>query len=272
MTMHGVLDVPEADYHQHPALSASGARKLLPPSCPARFKWERDNPSPPRAVFDFGSAAHALVLGAGADIVVIEHDDWRTKAAKEARDQAHAEGKTPLLTRDYEQVKAMAAALTDHPIVRVLFDPDHGKPEQSLFWTDDTGINLRARLDWLPDTADGRMIVSDYKTCASAAPDQISKALHNYGYAMQAAWYLAGVDALNLADDAAFVFVFQEKDPPYLVTVAEPDRAAIIYGHNKMRRAIDVYRECIETDTWPGYSDDVLLARLPGWVEREVYA
>lgn len=274
VTTEGVHDVPIDDYHADPvpdgSLSASGAKKLLPPSCPARFHHEREHPPAPTSTFDIGHAAHKLILGDGPELVVVDHDDWRTKAAKEARDEAHARGAVPLLARDHDQVQAMAAALREHPIVGNLFDADHGRPEQSLFWADDrTRVWRRARLDWLPDPIDGqRMIVADYKTCASADPDTLERAVHNYGYHLQAAWYLDGIHALGLADDAAFVFVFQEKAAPYLVTVAELDARALQVGRALARQAIDIYVECATADHWPGYSDAVELLRLPAWVEN----
>ena len=101
----GVLDdLPDPEYHAHPALSSSGARKLLPPSCPARFKWERDNPPPSRPALDIGSAAHKQVLGVGADIVVVEADDWKTKAAQETRKAAYAAVQIPLLRYEKQMV------------------------------------------------------------------------------------------------------------------------------------------------------------------------
>lgn len=268
----GVYTMPSETYHADPvpggSLSSSGARKLLPPSCPARFRWETDHPPTSKAVYDFGHAAHTLVLGAGPEIAVIHADDWRTKAAKNARDAAHAAGLVPLLDCDYAVVQAMAAALAAHPAARALFDPSAGSPEQSLFWRDErTGITRRGRLDWLPDAGSGRLIIPDYKTCRSADLASIAKAIHSYGYHCQAAWYRDAVMAVGHADDAAFVFVFQEKEPPYLVTVVEPDLVALRLGAALNRKAIDIYVECVESGRWPGYSDDVELISLPPWAE-----
>lgn len=266
----GVLDgLDEATYHRHPALSASGAKKLLPPSCPALFRWQRDNPPESTKALDLGSAAHKLVLGVGAEIVAVDADDWRTKAAKDARDEAHAAGAIPLLREDVRVVEAMAAALREHPIASALFDPDRGKPEQSLFWTDpETGVPSRARLDWLPDAGDGRLIVGDYKTTVSAEPGAFAKSCASYGYAVQAAWYLEGVAALGLADHAAFVFVAQEKTPPYLVTVCQLDREALLLGERLAYKARTTFAHCTATDTWPAYVDDVAVISLPGWFVR----
>ena len=78
----GVYDIPEADYFGASyALSCSGAKLLLPPSCPARFFYRQDHQEY-KADWDFGSAAHNLVLDAGPEIAEILFDDWRKKAAK----------------------------------------------------------------------------------------------------------------------------------------------------------------------------------------------
>lgn len=261
--------IPEQNYHADPtpagSLSVSGAKKLLPPSCPARFKWERDNGQKPKDVFDFGSAAHALVLGVGRDLVEVNADDWRTNAAKETRDEARARGAAPLLSKDMRVVEDMAKALHAHPIASALLSRS-GVPEASLFWQDPfTDTTLRCRFDFLPDASEGRMLASDYKTAASANPEKFGKAAADYCYDMQAAWYLDGILALELHDDPAFLFIVQEKDAPYLVSVVELDSEALIRGRNRNRQAIDLYAECVATDTWPGYCDDVALVSLPRW-------
>lgn len=271
ITEPGVYDIPQDAYFADPvpttSLSSSGARKLLPPSCPAIFRHEQLHGQPHKRTFDIGHAAHLLVLGAGAPLLVVEAEDWRTKAAREARDEAYALGHTPILAGEYEQVQAMAAALREHPIASALFDPDHGKPEQSLFWNDSIhDVWRRARLDWLPETTTGRMIAADYKTCVSAEPSAIEKAMGNYGYFMQAPWYIDAILALGLAEDVAFVFVFQEKTAPYLVTVAQLEAHDLQIGRHRNNRALEVYAECVRTDTWPGYTSDVAHVSLPPWV------
>jgi hypothetical protein len=75
ITQPGVYDLPADVYHADPvpaelggSLSSSGAKLLLPPSCPAIYQWARTHPTYSDA-FDFGHAAHKKVLGAGAEIV-----------------------------------------------------------------------------------------------------------------------------------------------------------------------------------------------------------
>ncbi|WP_018812815.1 PD-(D/E)XK nuclease-like domain-containing protein [Salinispora pacifica] len=261
-------------YHADPvpqgSLSSSGARRLIPPSCPAIYKHWRDSGQNPKRDFDLGQAAHSLVLGAGPEIVEVTHDNWRTNAAKDAAGEARQAGKVPLLTKDYEVVQAMAAKLREHPTAAALLRPEGGRPELSMFWVDpETRIWCRARTDWLDVSRPGRLIVPDYKTCVSAAPDDLQRVIWDHGYHQQADWYLGGLRALGVAsDDSQFVFIFQEKRPPYLVTVAQPDPFALRVGSHLNRQARHLYRECVTSGRWPGYTDDVALISLPGWVEN----
>ncbi|MFF9639423.1 PD-(D/E)XK nuclease-like domain-containing protein [Streptomyces bacillaris] len=264
-------NLPIETYHgDRTSLSSSGARKLLPPSCPALFRHEQDNPRPRKAVFDFGNAAHRLVLGDGPDLVAIDADDWRTKAARQERDEVTAGGGLALLVAEYDQVQHMADAIRRHPVASVLFAPGSGRPEVSVVWEDDrSGVRRRARFDWLPNPGSGRLIIPDYKTCRSAEPSALRRAMDEYGYHQQADWYRAAARAVDLGgEDTAFVFVCQEKTAPYLITVFEPDMSALRIAARKNRRAITTFAKCTESGYWPGYSDGIEYLSLPPYAER----
>lgn len=267
-----VLDgLAETEYHRHPALSQTGAKKLLS-STPAHFRYWADHPVPPKRAFDLGHATHKKVLGVGADLVPIEAPDYRTKAAQQARDAAYDEGKVPLLPDEITKVDAMVAAIRANPYAAALFDPDRGRPEQSLFWVDDeTGAPLRARLDWLPNVHKGRrMVIPDLKTCRSASRGHLSKAIYEYGYFIQAPFYMAAAKALGLADDASFVFVLVESEPPHLTVVRQLDADALRAGYDAMRRAVELFADCLTTDTWPGYGTDIEEISLPYYAARQL--
>jgi hypothetical protein len=265
-------DMPEAVYHADPvpdgSLSSTGARRLL--SCPARFQYERENPPEPSDAMEFGTAAHRVILGAGRELKVIEHASWLGKTAQEERKAARAADLVPVLRKDYELLNAMAPVIKDHPIAGLLLDPASGSPEQSLFWQDgETGVWCRSRVDFMPaPDARRQYILPDYKTCAAADRASLAKAVVAFGYHQQAAWYLAGAQALGLHDgDARFVFVAQEKTPPHLVTCFELSQAAINAGHALNRAAIERYRDCTEAGEWPGYgpASEVEIIDLPAW-------
>ena len=265
----GVYDIPEDDYFAAAyALSCSGAKLLLPPSCPARFFYRQDH-AEYKAAWDFGSGAHNMVLGSGPEIVVCDYGDWKKQAARDERDAARAAGKIPLLPGELDRIEAMALAIREHPLAGYMFDPHDGTPEESLFWTHErTGIPLRARLDWLPHITSGRPIIADYKTADSAEPEKFRKAAADYGYHQQHAWYADGLAALY-GVLPSFVFVVQEKTPPYLVSVVEWHPEAVRIGRARNERAIDIYRECIETGDWPGYTDtEPAEIMLPAWADK----
>lgn len=272
VTGPGVYSIPVEEYHARPELSSTGARKLLPPSCPALFKHWRDEGEEPKRAWDIGHGAHNLVLGAGPELVRIGAEEWRSNAVKADVKAARDEGKVPLRPSEWDTVHAMAEALRAHPFAGKLFEPGSGTPEQTLIWDDGpSGVMCRALLDWLPHPTPGRFLLTDFKSGRSAAPDKLGRTISDFGYHVQLRFYLAGAQALGLAgEDAEALLVFQETRPPYLVTVSQPDQAAMRIAAIRVREALDLYADCTATDHWPGYSDDVVLTELPPWETREL--
>lgn len=248
--------IPEAEYHSdRDSLSVTGAKTLL--KSPALFRHQQDNPVH-KDVFDFGTAAHKLVLGVGSVIEPIDADSWRTKAAQEARNQARAEGRTPILAADYVTVQAMADRLSSHTLAMRLLS--EGEPEVSAYAVDEeTGVMRRGRFDWLHPN-----LLVDYKSAASANPNDLAGrygAVRKWGYDQQAAWYT------DLARDlghpaAAFAFIFQEKTEPYQVTVAYIDDGDLWDARAKNQAALERFRDCTESGLWPAYLSDDTAARL----------
>jgi hypothetical protein len=265
---------PEAAYHDDPvpggSLSSTGARKLLPPGCPAKFLWWTEHREPYRAVFEEGKAAHRKVLGVGPDLVLVDKARWDTNEVKAQLKAIRAAGNVPLKKPAMDMVDAMAAALREDPMARQLLDPAKGATELSLFWRD-RSVWGRARPDRLTRLRSGRPVIVDYKTCASAAPAKVVKAIADHGYHVQGAFYQAGARALGLVgEDVGFLLVMQEKDPPHVVTVVEPDPTAMRVGAIRVREAFALYAECRASGRWPGYAEDVVLAELPPWETREL--
>jgi len=289
----GLVDgYPEADYFAHHALSASGAKKLLAPSCPALFRHEQDNPPEGRNEFDIGHAVHKLVLGVGGDLVTVlktvkgpattddkgkkvpcpdvqvEAEDYKTVSARDHRDAIRKRGDIPLLAHELVTVQAMADAVRANDEAAALLED--GKPEQSAFWTDwTTGIDRRARLDWLTVHGDGTATIVDLKTAASAAPRKYASAVADYGYALSAAWYIDAVQALGLADRVRFVHIVVEKTAPHLVGVYELGDEWLAIGRQQVAEALTVYAACTEADEWPSYTAGVEVLRPPVWLARQ---
>ena len=254
-------DVPDTAYHADPhSLSSSGARALLQPGGPAKFKYA---PRVEKAEYDFGHVAHALILGEGSAIEVIDADSWRTKDAKAARDKARAEGKVPVLRATFKSGEQLAQAAKTHPLGELLFA--EGVPEQSAYWHDEqTGVRLRCRPDWI--TGGDRPFQVDVKTTKSAAPQDFAKSIADYGYHQQQAFYVDGLAARGVQTE--FLFFAVEVTYPYLCSVIELPHDAVALGRSLNRAAIDLYADCTKHDHWPGYPEVIHRVALPDWVYR----
>ena len=268
-----VQGMPDHVYHARTELSSTEARLLLEDGGPARYRWAKDNPPliPPSQKFDVGSAVHAKVLGTGADVVIVDAPDWRTTAARTARDEARTAGKVPLLALEHDEINAMAEAVLANPTARALFtQPGHS--EVSVFATDpSTGVTVRGRFDYLPDLTLDRPVAVDLKTTAGkASPDEFGRSCASYGYDTQQEWYLHALHhAGEPGNTPGFVFVAVEKTAPYLVGVFQIPEQLRDRGRRRGARARELFAECAATDRWPGVTGDVRFVDVPNWVIYE---
>jgi hypothetical protein len=274
----GVHTLPAEQYHadtvaEQPSLSASIAHLLVdqtpwhawaahPKLNPHYERVERD-------IFDLGNVAHQLILEGDAERVeVIDCSDWRTKDAKEQRDDARANGKVPLLRKDWERVDAMVTAVGDQLAERADDPPlfTSGKPEQTLVW-EERGVTCRALVDWLRDDF---ATIDDLKTTGTTANPVVwsKKTLWSIGADVQAAMNLRGLKVVT-GKDATFRLVVVENQPPYALSVVTLSDAALELANAKVDRAIDRWRHCLSTGRWPGYPAGQYVAELPSWAEYD---
>ncbi|WP_160119674.1 PD-(D/E)XK nuclease-like domain-containing protein [Rhodovarius lipocyclicus] len=277
----GIYDLPPEIYHGDPtpemSLSSSGARTLAR-DCPAVF-WHQRQVQEAKRVFEIGTASHLMILEPeryDARVEVIRglkkdgspSEGYTSADAREKRDAARAAGKVPLLPAEDEMLRVMRGVLWADPIARTAFIG--GQAEKSLFWRDqEFGIWCRTRPDYLPPH--GRYLV-DYKTSTSADPREFAKAMLEYGYHMQAAWYLDAVAAVTPHRPEKFAFVVQSKKPPHLVSVCWVDPEAIEIGRALNRYAKGIFRWCLTQREWPNYRDDLNSAPMAHTVNLPAYA
>ena len=171
----GIYDgVKSADYHADPALGSTSL-KTLATRTPAHWKHEQANPKFSDA-FTLGTAVHSVILEDDiTGITVVTADNWLTKAAKELKAQALAEGKQPLLGKEFDQVMAMRESVMGHPLAKAALTGH--KAEQSVFWQHESGTALKCRPDALHQGGKLGNMVVDLKTVQSAAPDEFERAI-----------------------------------------------------------------------------------------------
>lgn len=272
-------DIPEDEYHRDciPAefggsLSVSGAKKLLPPSCPAIFEYERRNPRPPSTEMETGTIVHGILLGTGQEAEVLDYPNYATKAAKEARDKARAAGRVPVLLHKWEEAERIAQAVRDDDECGGLLA--EGDSEVSGFWVDpEFAIWCRLRMDRLTYFGLTPTIV-DLKTAASSSPAKFAKAAAEYRYDLQSVWYPQGLAAILGIDDwrdVDFVLVVVPTEPPYIpMAYRLEDERDIASAAEDCRIAREKYRDCTAAGVWPKWSRDITPLSLPGYARKQI--
>jgi len=238
---------------------------------PEKFKYLREHPPEPTPALIFGTAVHKLLLEPDTfkdEFAVAPEVDRRTKAGKEewAEFCAKTEGKTVIESTQFHTCVDMVDVCLTNPNVVELLKGDHEMP---LRWTDEvTGEVCKARVDvWNPEY---KMII-DYKTTTNADTAAFARSAINYGYDFQAAMYCEGLRHVKGAD-AKFVFIAQEKDPPYAVNVMAVGWDVMSRGRDLYRDLLDRYHDCKESGDWYGYLGKLNIMNtltLPGWADAE---
>lgn len=265
----GIYQMPLSEYIQDPApvpsLNASVAQILLEQT--PQHAWQahprlgnRGRSESSRA--DLGTIAHGLLLEDDKSrVVIIKADDWRTKAAKEQRDEARADGKVPILEKDMDTVGEMVR-VADHVLMGSALCHDwlDATPEQTLIWNEGATW-FRSRPDKL--TKD-RRVYFDYKTSANAHPAAFVKTAINNGYDLQAALGRRGVAKIT-GVPCVVVFVVQEIEPPFAVSLVSLSPQFMEIAANRLEMARTVWDRCHAKNEWPGYPDRVAYVDPPGY-------
>ncbi|MGH1414863.1 MAG: PD-(D/E)XK nuclease-like domain-containing protein [Pelagimonas sp.] len=216
--------------------------------------------------FDLGSAFHTAMLSRGADIEVIDEKDWRSKAAKEARETARDAGKTPLLRHQFDDVGNMVDAARIQLGGHSCGDPFTGTDaELTLIWKQD-GVWNRIKVDQIDRE---NRILYDLKTCAGYAdPYSWLKTNMRLGIDIRVAHYIEGAKAV-FGGDWRYRIIPVEKTPPHGLSVIELHPFAVDVGAEKVKRAREMLLRCLRRNQWPGYPAEICQTEPPAWFEAE---
>lgn len=261
----------EKEYRSHPAISRSELWRMN--ESPEKFKWFKDHPPAATDALLFGQVIHKLLLEPGTfdeDFIVNPGIKRNTKDGKEAwaKFQAEIDGRTVVDLEDYLLASAMVQKCEqDEEVMKLL----NGVHEKEFFWTDElTGEKCKCRVDCLTEI-DGEPVIVDYKTTSNADTFHFVRDIYKYGYHFQSAMYGEGVRInRKLSKLPRFIFIAQEKKPPFAINRIELPEDVIQLGYDKFREFIGMYHDCKETDYWFGYTglyNEANEAYLLEWVK-----
>ena len=184
------------EYHSKPGMSKTKLWRIIEKN-PQWFKYCEDNPPDSNSpALLFGGALHKAVLepeGFDDEYIISPKFDRRTKDGKEgyAEFEMSRGGRDIISLDDKTVIDEMVTAIRSHKYADFL---TRGQVEQSIYWVDDlTGIDCQARPDCFK-VIDGRGIIVDLKSCASADTETFRREAIKYGYDMQAAMFKTGCE------------------------------------------------------------------------------
>ena len=261
-----------SEYHGHPAVSRSGLSLIAhsPLHYWHRYHSGKYEPGPTPAAFRIGTAIHTAVLE--PDLFPTTYDEApslsrTTKAGKEAWAAAAEDGRELLTAEELQQISSICTALQEHPAAsRALTTP--GINEGTYIAADPaTGIPIKCRPDRLTESG----WVVDLKTTRDASTPAFSKSTANFGYHVQAAFYMHCLEVLG-ERPKGFLIVAVEKEAPYATQVFRLSPQAIMQGTQEMFASLGILHQCLSSfpldQPWPAYSNEVTDLILPPWATR----
>jgi exodeoxyribonuclease VIII len=181
------------------------------------------------------------------------------------------EGRRIISAEDWKTLHAMRDKLMEHPAAGALLRKP-GRCEMSFYAIDaKTGELVRCRPDYFTDCG----LALDLKSALDASFDGFVSAIQNHRYDVQHPFY---IDTINAAIEQAklkrerareFIFIAQEKKPPYAVGVYCLDPEDVELGRLEYRADLQRLQQCRESNRWPGYGDNIQRISLKAWHRNE---
>lgn len=258
-----IPNMPAAEYHAMPGVSASLLKRLYTSHAKEVYEW----PVQSTPTMDLGTAFHAFMLEPKFfEKYYIEppHEmNWATKEGKseKAAWQAVKEANVGKLSVSRENMKHIEAAATEfknHPMgipVCVALAEKTAQTELVLTWDEEEIGPCRARLDLLVrDPLDD--IIYDFKSTKNAHPRafqwDVLPTKNGLNYWIQAGWYYRGAKANGLNVEA-FDFIASELTPAYGLTFHRIEEADLHEMQPKLTLLAQHWAECQKKNVYPNY-------------------
>ena len=161
---------------------------------------------------------------------------------------------------DFDKALRIADAVLKHPAAAaVMAMKIH--TEFTRIWRDSaTDVLSKGRMDLVCEQG----IIGDLKTTEDASREAFERSIFDYGYWIQAPWY---IDAMGACD---FVVIAVEKEAPFAVAVYRILDDVIDLGREEIARLMPRWAECERSGKWPGYSTEPEDVGIPAWAEKRL--
>ena len=229
----------DADYHKRPEWSYSSMKKIIDSGIDYAVAGKLGMLPPPQSPYiDLGQLAHMIILGGDDTFAVSEFPDFRTKLAREWRDEQLALGKNIITNEQFTAATEIVKNIENHPHTPKYLIAKDIKHEQEMFAKTGDGISLRGKADAIRLIKDAA-IITDIKTTAQF--DKFFKSASWNHFDLQAAVYTL-IAASHLKVSASMVnyyFCVAETVVPYRVQYFHASIEFVEAGERKLRNCID---------------------------------
>lgn len=210
---------------------------------------------------DKGSIIHALLLGQKLDsLEIIDANDYRKKDTKALRDTAKSSGKLVILKREWDEINGAIPMMRENlKTAGIVLD---GHRELTAIWEAGGALN-RTRIDHVTKEL---TFPIDLKCTESANPRFLDKHIVEMCYDIQGAAIIEAIETIEpeLVGRVNFADVFIETEYPYFVVKATHSESMKELGRSRWQRNRRKWNNCISTNTWRGFVNDVIV-HAPNW-------
>lgn len=259
-----IADLPFDQYLAIEAASNSFLKDMRRSPAHARYKEAEDYDTRAKEI---GSAIHMALLEPDRF-----HEHYKIAPCDDRKSPFYTGlkkdiGSGRVLTRpEHKRILGMQdSAYQNKRFAKLMEAP--GRNELSVVSKDPvTGVPVKCRFD---RKGDG-MWAMDLKKCQDARGSEFVKAITNYGYYMQVAFYTAVWEWETGEKLNSFPIAALEEKAPHGLVLHDLDEVALILGRKHFREALDTYARCLDSGIWPGYDEESELTSVTSWAAMEL--
>ncbi len=163
-------------------------------------------------------------------------------------------------------IRGMITSVKNHPMAcALLYGPSARREVCAWKIHNPTGLMRKARADVLTQDTKEFTTIVDLKSVGreGASESEFSKSIFNWGYEVQAAWYL------DIFEATFWCFVVVEKNAPYAVNCFSLSPESIAIGRRKYEKYLATIKSCMDSGNWYAYGNELTTINLPEWVMRK---
>lgn len=271
---NGIFEnIPLKDYLAIEAFSYSGVSRIL--RSPAHYLYWKKNPQ---------AQTEAMTIGSLVDCLTLTESDFKnqfavlpetyintkkvqmpftlhSKTCRQVKEDLEASGKTVVSNAQTDKASEIREAILKHGEAKKIIE--QSKKQITIIWEDD-GVTCKCRLDLLGEA------ITDLKTTQDASPKNFSYNMNKFNYHIQAALYSDALSAHSQGIVLPYQIIAVETQKPYCAAVYAVGETSILTGREIYKKALAIYKDCIEMNEWPGYSRFIEQIEIPPFAIAKV--